>query len=153
LKVTEPPGDFTLSSNAEFPESDGIFNLTWTASGYADSYSIYSYDSPITEINKSLTLEAKDISILTHKISEFNNGIYYYIVEAKNEYGNCTSKNYINATVAIPHTMSYQFDMEETMIFPDDLARFRIELENYNTNYTASGLNVKVNLSRWLFRY
>ena len=149
IEVTDPPGEFTLSSNAEFPESDGIFNLTWTASGYADSYSIYSYDSAITEINNSLTLEAKDISVLTHEISEFNNGTYYYIVEATNEYGNCTS-NYDNVTVAIPHTMSYQFDMEENMIIPDDLARFRIELENYNTNFSATGLNVKVNLSLYI---
>ncbi len=144
------PGAFTLSSNAETPvESDGLFNLTWTASEYADNYSIYSYDSAISEINTSLTLEAKEISALTHQISEFTNGTYYYIVEAINAYGTITS-NWINVTVGIPHTISYQFEMEETMIYPDDLARFRIEIENYNTNLTANGHVVKVNLSLYI---
>ena len=43
--------------------------------------------------------------------------------------------------------ISYMFDMENSIILPDDLARFRIELENFKESILAPGYNVKVNLS------
>jgi hypothetical protein len=43
--------------------------------------------------------------------------------------------------------ISFDFTMDSSMSYPDTPANFRITLQNLNLNYTAPGLNVKVNLS------
>ncbi|MBY8991895.1 MAG: hypothetical protein KGD58_14220, partial [Candidatus Lokiarchaeota archaeon] len=62
-----------------------------------------------------------------------------------NEFGNTTSNN-ITVKIEI-YLISYMFDMENSMILPDDLASFRIELENFNESIFSPGYNVKVNIS------
>ncbi|MHA1457953.1 MAG: hypothetical protein ACTSR5_18605 [Promethearchaeota archaeon] len=62
LTIIEPPGDFTLSSNAGEPDTDGIFALTWTTASGANSYSVYRSSSFITEIDGSVTLLANEIT-------------------------------------------------------------------------------------------
>ena len=44
-------------------------------------------------------------------------------------------------------SLSYNFEMESTMNFPNDPAHFIIELQNLDNNFSAPGLQVKVNLS------
>ncbi len=44
-------------------------------------------------------------------------------------------------------SISYNFEMETTMTYPNNPANFEITLQNYDTNYSAPGLNVTVNLS------
>jgi hypothetical protein len=44
-------------------------------------------------------------------------------------------------------SLSFNFEMESTMTFPNDPAHFIIELQNLDTNFSAPGLQVKVNLS------
>ena len=44
-------------------------------------------------------------------------------------------------------SISYNFEMETTMTYPNNPANFEITLQNYDTNFSAPGLDVKVNLS------
>ena len=76
-------GYIELSSNAGNPDSDGNFDLTWTASPGAFNYSVYRHSSYITEINESLILLASEITDLTLRLSEYANGTHYFIVVAQ----------------------------------------------------------------------
>ncbi|MFX1489513.1 MAG: UPF0182 family protein, partial [Promethearchaeota archaeon] len=131
------PGPFTLSSDAGYPDIDGSFTLNWTISQFAQSYSIYRNDSLIASNLPS--------SQRTYSINGLDSGTYEFYVKALNEFGNSTS-NTVTVTVKI-FPISYFFDMEDTMVLPSDLARFRIELENFNESVSAPAYNVKVNLS------
>ncbi|MHA1235154.1 MAG: UPF0182 family protein [Promethearchaeota archaeon] len=44
-------------------------------------------------------------------------------------------------------TLSYNFEMDSSMNHPEDLANFVINLQNLDTNFSAPGLNVTVDLS------
>jgi len=96
-----PPGLFTASTNADFPDADGIFNLSWTISNGADSYSLYMHDSPITVIDSSLTLLLDHEATSTFPVSGLPNGEYYFVVVAHNQYGDTMSNN-VHVTVIIP---------------------------------------------------
>jgi multiple sugar transport system substrate-binding protein len=89
------PGSFTLSSNANSPDTDGAFNLAWSISEGAKNYSLYKYHNFITDINQSLTLLANQDAPSPYSITGLDNGTYYYIVVAYNNYGvrlsNCIS--------------------------------------------------------------
>ncbi|MFX1312755.1 MAG: NosD domain-containing protein [Promethearchaeota archaeon] len=87
------PGNFTLSSNAESPDLDGTFNLTWTNSEGADNYSIYLYDKNINYIHKNLTLLADQNATSPFSISGLEYGDYYFVVVAYNETGQTFSNN------------------------------------------------------------
>jgi len=91
INVKIPPGFFSLSSNAGTPDTDGMFNLTWTASAGADNYSLYGYDNYITEINGSLTELDNGLTNYSYAISGLVPDDYYYILVAFNETGNTTS--------------------------------------------------------------
>jgi hypothetical protein len=98
-KQEVPPGAFTLSSNAGNPDTDGNFDLIWTASSGADSYTVYRSSSFITTITGSLTLLADDISTLSMALSGYADGTYYFIVVAHNNVGD-TLSNCISVTVS-----------------------------------------------------
>ena len=84
--IVTKPGDFNLSTNAENPAIGGNFDLFWTTSSQADYYSVYSYSSPITEINGSLTLVNYQQTELYFNITNQEPpGDYYYIVIASNQ--------------------------------------------------------------------
>ncbi|MFX1488892.1 MAG: ABC transporter substrate-binding protein [Promethearchaeota archaeon] len=85
------PGPFTLFSTAGTPDNDGIFDLTWTSSSYADNYSVYEYSSYITVINGSLTTLNSEMVGLTLPLSGYSTGTYYFIVVAHNENGDAVS--------------------------------------------------------------
>ncbi|MHA1498055.1 MAG: hypothetical protein ACTSRT_11000 [Promethearchaeota archaeon] len=88
ITPAQPPGAFTLSSTAEDPDDDGIFDLTWTTSAGADNYSLYTYSSSwITEINGSLTSLVNQAASSPHSISGLDDGTYYYIIVAENPQG------------------------------------------------------------------
>ena len=92
------PGDFILTSNADDPDLDGTFDLSWTASDGADNYSIYSYDKFISEFNESLTVVADQDAVSPFPISGLPDGLYYYVVIAYNGTGE-TMSNCISITV------------------------------------------------------
>ncbi|MHA1282445.1 MAG: choice-of-anchor X domain-containing protein [Promethearchaeota archaeon] len=105
----QPPESFYLTSNGDHPDRDGDFNLTWYASKDALNYSIYQYNSYITEINGSVTELANGVTNLFYEIEGLGNGIYYYKVISYNPYGNASS-NCIRVDVALgppdPFTLS-----------------------------------------------
>lgn len=88
-----PPYSFTLTTDADIPDLDGSFNLTWTDSLYAENYSIYFYNGFITEINSSVTLLADQNATSPYLISGLSDGVYYYIVVAYNKFGEIKSNN------------------------------------------------------------
>ncbi|MFX0012172.1 MAG: ABC transporter substrate-binding protein, partial [Candidatus Hermodarchaeota archaeon] len=94
------PGPFTLSSTAGSPDNDGIFDLTWTSSNYADNYSVYEYSSYITVINGSLTTLSSEMVGLTLPLSGYSTGTYYFIIVAHNENGD-TMSNCIQVIVTL----------------------------------------------------
>ena len=91
VEIPPPPGEFTLSSNAGDPDTDGDFDLEWTASSGANNYSIYEYSSYITAINGSLTLLGDEITDLDLALTGYLDGTYYFIVVAHNDYGDTLS--------------------------------------------------------------
>jgi len=90
-----------INSDADDPDADGNFNVTWSPSSYADNYSLYMSSSLITEINGSLTLLLDEITDLSYEASGYSDGTYYFLVVAKNGNGNTTSSN-LMVTVEIP---------------------------------------------------
>lgn len=92
VNVERPrPGAFILASDAEIPDQDGEFNLTWTNSVGADNYSVYGHSGYITEINQSLSLMADQTGVSPYTISGLTEGIYYFVVEAHNKSGKTLS--------------------------------------------------------------
>jgi hypothetical protein len=131
------PGIFTLTSDASDPDIDGSFILNWTKSQFANSYSIFR--------NNSLIASNLATSQTSFIVSELTSGYYEFYVQASNVYGNTTSnKILINARI---FPIRFNFEMDNLMTLPNDLASFRIELENLNETITALGYNVQVNLS------
>ena len=100
------PGGFTLSSNAGEPDTDGIFDLSWTTATWANNYSVYRSSSFITEIDGSLTLLGNEITDLTLVLSGYEDGTYYFIVVAHNDNGD-TLSNCIEITVEKPIVPGY----------------------------------------------
>jgi hypothetical protein len=128
---------FILTTDAGNPDIDGNFVLNWTESLRAETYSIYR--------NNSLLIPDLPSSQTTYLISDLGNGDYEFYINATNQFGNSTSNTIIVVVEIVP--IIYSFNLENSMILPDDLARFRIELENFNETLFAPGLNVQVNLS------
>ncbi|MCK4285112.1 MAG: UPF0182 family protein [Candidatus Lokiarchaeota archaeon] len=134
------PGAFTLTTDAGNPDIDGDFVLNWTESLRAETYSIYRNDSLLINVPSSQT---------TYSISELGSGDYEFYIEASNEFGNTTSTSDPHPLIVVVDIVSinYDFNMENSMILPDALASFRIELENFNESLGAPGHSVQVNLS------
>ncbi len=69
--------------------------LTWTNSPNVDNYSIYKSKKYITGINDDLTLVESGLKKNSFNITQVEEGIFYYIVVAYNEFGysisNCAS--------------------------------------------------------------
>ena len=63
------------------------------------AYSIYVYNSYITQVNSSVVLLEVQIGNSPYLISGLLDGTYYYVVVAFNEYGN-TSSNCIQVIVS-----------------------------------------------------
>ena len=99
--MEQPPFDFLLSSAADPVDVDGSFYLNWTEAVGANNYSIFIYNSTITTINTSVSEVANEIIGFSYPISSLNNGDYYFIVAAFNEFGSVLS-NCIRISVRIP---------------------------------------------------
>lgn len=89
------PFPFTLSSNADAPDTDGVFNLEWTSAEFAKNYSIYEHSSYITTFNGSLTTLVDETTDITLPLSGYSSGVYYFIAIAKNNFGVTISNNMI----------------------------------------------------------
>jgi hypothetical protein len=120
-----PPDDFTLSSNAGDPDTDGNFYLLWTEAFRAYNYSIYSYSNIITNINGSLILLADEVEGLNLAQIGYLNGTYYFIVVAHNNYGD-TLSNCIEITVSLP-ALPGNFILSSTADDPDTDGSFDLD--------------------------
>ncbi|MFX1455319.1 MAG: ABC transporter substrate-binding protein [Promethearchaeota archaeon] len=88
-----PPSAFILTTDADFPNDDGFFNLSWTSSDRADNYSLYMHNSPITSIEPTISLIINQTATSPYLVSELSNGEYYFVVVAHNQYGDTLSNN------------------------------------------------------------
>ncbi len=95
------PGNFTLTSDADGIDTDGAFNLSWTPSGGADSYSIYYSEDPIIYISKRYTTLVNNDANSPYPILNLETGYYYFVVVAYNQSGQTFSNN-IHISVQIP---------------------------------------------------
>jgi ABC-type transport system substrate-binding protein len=103
------PGEFTLSCNADSPDTDGIFDLIWTTAENATNYTVYISSKPIIKITEMVIEIMDGITSLTYPLSGLTDGIYYLIVGANNEYGQRIS-NPISVNVTIPGDPHSLFD-------------------------------------------
>jgi len=110
VSIGHYPQIFTLTSNADEPDSDGVFTLDWTLSSYADNYSIYFSHSPISEINQTLTYVTN--TEVTYLQLDMENGCYYFIILAINEYSNYSSNNVKITIDKYPHSFELTSDSE-----------------------------------------
>ena len=142
------PGLFSILSDADDPDFDGDFSVTWSPSAYADNYSLYVYSSLITEINSSLTLLLDEVTDLSYEASGYSNGTYYFLVVAKNGNGNTNSSNLIVnvKTADLPSPFTLFSDAES----PDANGDFNLGwtpsafADNY-TLYVYSSLITEIN--------
>ncbi|MFX0008806.1 MAG: CARDB domain-containing protein [Candidatus Hermodarchaeota archaeon] len=110
VEIVPPPGQFTLTTNAGTPDTDGTFNLIWTSSSNAETYLVYRYSGFISQINGSVTLVADDITGLNLALSGYSDGTYYFIAVAHNISGdtlsNCIQVN-VERTASTPIIPGY----------------------------------------------
>ncbi|MHA1457952.1 MAG: ABC transporter substrate-binding protein, partial [Promethearchaeota archaeon] len=85
------PGDFTLTTDAINPDTNGDFILYWTESQGAEEYSLYMSDSYITYINQDLDLISHQYDNLPYEITDLETGKYYFILASYNISGETLS--------------------------------------------------------------
>ena len=86
-----PPNPFTITSDADTPDTDGNIMLYWSSSAYTDVYSVY-FDNVLLE---------SGITNLYYNVKIYADGSYDFKVVALNDYGQTTS-NEITVNVEIP---------------------------------------------------
>jgi len=94
IKFSLLPEHISLVGNSlGDPDPDGDFQLDWTNPSVLDThnYTLYNHTSFITEINGSLNSMANETTQTTWNVWDLPDGMYYYIVEGHNKYGNTTS--------------------------------------------------------------
>ena len=102
IKYSQLPDEFSIVSDAmNGIDSDGTFSLSWTISLDAVNYSLYQFDKPVVEYNDSLIEIVRGNTNRTYSFITFDQGEYYFIVYAYNEYGNMSS-NCIKVRVIYP---------------------------------------------------
>ena len=91
LRFSDNPDNFTLSLNKNLVDEGDFFTLSWTPSGGADNYSVYSSSKNITQIDGDSTLIKSNLTRLNYSIIASNLGVLYYVVVAYNKSGNTLS--------------------------------------------------------------
>jgi len=148
IKYLPIPGGFALSSNAEKPDTDGTFTLTWKKSSDANNYSVFQYDSYITEINESLSELINESQKLSYHVSGLNEGKYYFIVLSYNNFGNASS-DCIKIIVKYPPGAFY---LSVNATYPDIDGNFTLSwtlsdrADNYSI-YVYNNLITEINVS------
>ncbi|MFX0166382.1 MAG: hypothetical protein ACFE9V_13740, partial [Candidatus Hodarchaeota archaeon] len=114
------PKPFILSSDADSPDTDGQFVLNWTISVGADNYTIYMYNSLITDINSSVIMITEGITYLNYSIT-VESGIYYFLIVSFNNTGHTHSNNLI---ITVEILADKPFDLAEFLTEPFTLYYF-----------------------------
>ena len=106
ISIRRAPASFLLTTDATVPDTDGLFDLTWTKSFYAQYYVLYNFSTFISQINASVSVllnftPSLDLPTYRYSLNGLHNGTYYYQIIAFNTYGNFTTEC-IHITVSIP---------------------------------------------------
>ena len=135
------PGNLSISSDADDPDTNGNFNINWGPSTDTDNYSLYVSSSAITQINGSVTLLLDEVTDTTYYASGYSDGTYYFLVMAKNGNGNTTSSNLL-VNVDVPFLPS-PFILTSDAGSPDTDGDFTLTWtpSMYANNYSLYGSN------------
>jgi hypothetical protein len=117
------PSEFTLTSNAENPDDDGFFVLSWTTAEGALGYMIYVTDSPDNGIHDGaillVTIDSPYVTV--YHVDGFENGIFYFFVLANNENGTTQSNTVMiiigEPEAPVPTTHTPLIDKSELLFF------------------------------------
>lgn len=90
-----------LSQITPNPSLTGDIFVNWDDVPNAENYTIYRFNSFITEINGSITNLAT-VALSFYNDNELGNGIYYYVIIAHNETGNSSISNCESVEVVFP---------------------------------------------------
>ncbi len=113
IPAQDLPGGFNLNDDADDPDKDGTFNLTWSDSDGSDNYSIFIFDRDITYISKRFQVRAYEDVTSPFTISGLKTGDYYCIVAAYNSTGETLSNNvYVNVERPRPGNFTLTSDAE-----------------------------------------
>ncbi|MHA1933208.1 MAG: CBM96 family carbohydrate-binding protein, partial [Promethearchaeota archaeon] len=96
-----PPPSFSLDSNAEAPDDDGTFYVSWDDAVYANNFSFYYSSSQITDVYQSNVYLLYNGTNTLFNIQNWVDGTYYFAVVAYNNFGNYTTDNLI-VTINLP---------------------------------------------------
>ena len=139
------PSPFFLYTDADAPDTDGRFNLTWDVSAGANSYSLFMSNGYIAEINESLTVVLHKSNELDYQMHIYNNDDYYFIVVAYNETG-YTYSNCIKVVTELP-TYFLGFEVGDEIIWKitniTDLAT-KFKLNAFNIPKSTSYLGARM---------
>ncbi len=108
LKYIEySPGGLTLSTNAENPDNDGMFTLSWTSSLRANNYSLYRSDASCILDIETETPWIEALNNNSIDIGPIPDGVYYFLLVARNNIGNeasnCLTITVENAIIPPPN--------------------------------------------------
>ncbi len=142
------PGSVNIFSDADNPDTDGSFNITWSPSTYTDNYSLYVSSSVITQIDGSVTLLLDEVNDTSYQATGYLDGTYYFLVIARNGNGNTNSSN-IMVNVEIEGLPSH-FTLSSNAGSPDTDGDFTLNwtpstnADNYSL-YSYSSLITEIN--------
>ncbi len=136
-----PPGPFTVTADAGTPDADGKFNLNWTNSDGATSYTIFWSDHSFnTTSDSGVYVRVSNVLTNSCSIQEATSDVYYYRVRAYNATGT-TYSNLVSVTVLLPPG---PMELDSNAGTPDADGAFRLmwnqsrDAENYTVySYTS----------------
>ncbi len=136
--VRPKPGDFTFTSDADIPDTDGYFNLNWTVSEGADNYSVFTYNSFINQINNSVTNLLNITTPSPFPITGLMDGDYFYVVMAYNGTGETLSNNVYVKVRILPGQFVLSSDAE-----------LPVDDGNFNLTWTDSARAVNYSIFQY----
>ncbi|MFX1477392.1 MAG: SBBP repeat-containing protein [Promethearchaeota archaeon] len=101
VKYLPIPDNFEAISDADKPDPDGNFTISWNESLDAENYSLYQSKYEISEFNSSVIEIVKGNTNRTYEFKDYKEDIYHFLVVAFNMYGN-TSSNSLKVKVQFP---------------------------------------------------
>lgn len=100
IPTWNPPPTPSLN-NIPSPDTDGTFQLTWSAVENADNYTLYRSNKTITELNITVVKLVED-NILFFDQTNLPQGVYYYALRSNNETGYSEFSNSLRIEVDYP---------------------------------------------------
>lgn len=109
VSIRIPPGPFDLETNADDPDTDGSFDLEWSASNGVEYYTVYVSDDKITELTTDTKIVSDGIKGQSISIFGLPTGDYFFAIIAYNATG-ITFSNYVEISVDIEEVVATGLD-------------------------------------------